>query len=307
MTSLSIAHLGPAGTYTEAAALAYAGWLDREAERTFPRYNRFQYQLSPYSSIPQTFRSLERGDAQIAVVPVENSIQGSVTVTLDTLWERETLHVQQALVMPIHHALISQADSLDRLETVYSHPQALAQCQEWLERYLPQAKLRSTDSTAEALQYLGDNPALGAIASERAAQLYDLPILAHPINDRPENCTRFWVVRPPQLTVEFPVAPGAKYVSIAFSLPKNAPGALLNPLQVLAERGINMSRIESRPTKRSLGEYLFFIDFEASEIDRDWQDTLVELKSHTEVLKVFGSYTVLRCEELTSLKTNKNL
>lgn len=294
LTTLAIAYLGPAGTYTEAAALAYSSWLDR--------CDRLQCQLSPYSSIPQTFRSLEREEVQLAVVPVENSIQGSVTITLDTLWQRETLQVQQALVLPIHHALISRSVSLDGVETVYSHPQALAQCQKWLERNLPHVKLRSTNSTTEALQYLGEDSTLATIASERAAQLYNLPILAHPINDAAENCTRFWVVRSPHLKPELPIAPGSQYVSIAFSLPKNAPGALLNPLQVLARWDINMSRIESRPTKRSLGEYLYFIDFEADSGDGVWKEALAELSHYTEILKVFGNYTVLQCDELVGLE-----
>ncbi|MGC9505098.1 prephenate dehydratase [Baaleninema sp.] len=297
LTNLAIAYLGPAGTYTEAAALAYSSWLDRD--------DRLQCQLSPYSSIPQTFQALEREEVHLAVVPVENSIQGSVTITLDTLWQRETLQVQQALVLPIHHALISRSASLEYVKTVYSHPQALAQCQKWLERNLPQVQLRSTNSTTEALQYLSEDATLAAIASERAAQLYNLPILAHPINDAAENCTRFWVVRSPRLEFQLPIAPGAQSVSIAFSLPKNAPGALLNPLQILARRGINMSRIESRPTKRSLGEYLFFIDFEADGDENVWQEAIDELSSCTEILKVFGNYTVLQGDELVGLDIDR--
>lgn len=291
--SLSIAYLGPAGTYTEAAAIAYSDWLNR--------HTHLNTHLTPYTSISQTLRSLVSGDSHLAAIPVENSIQGSVTVTLDTLWEQDTLHIQQALVLPIHHALISHGSDFQSLETVYSHPQALAQCQHWLERHLPHAKLRSTNSTAEALQYLSDNTSIAAIASERAAQLYNLPILAHPINDRPENCTRFWVVRPPHGDFPLPTAPGNAYISLAFTLPQNAPGALLTPLQVLAERGVNMTRIESRPTKRSLGEYLFFIDVEAKD-GEVWETALAELQQHTEVLKVFGGYTLLNCDEFAGLE-----
>lgn len=301
--SLSIAHLGPVGTYTEAAAIAYSGWLDRHAH--------LNCRLTPYANISKTLRSLATGDSHLAVIPVENSIQGSVTVSLDTLWEQEGLSVQQAIVLPIHHALISHGTTLAGLRAVCSHPQALAQCQHWLERHLPHVKLRSTSSTAEALQDIAGQPDVAAIASERAAHLYDLPILAHPINDRPENCTRFWVVRAADSAQPLPQAPGSRYRSLAFSLPQNAPGALLTPLQILANRGINMTRIESRPTKRSLGEYLFFIEVEADRGDRSpaewrslWQGAIVELKQHTEVLKVFGNYTLLHCDEFAGLSAS---
>jgi prephenate dehydratase len=272
-----IAHLGPTGTYAESAALACAQWLSARITASI--------QLQPFPSIPQTLRSVANGATQFAVVPVENSIEGSVTVTLDTLWQIDELRVQQALVLPISHALISQAPTISQIQVVYSHPQALAQCQKWLETFAPSAQLVPTNSTTEALRHLEDNPTTGAIASQRAAQLYQLPILAHPINDHPDNCTRFWV-----LSLE-PIATGS-HTSIAFSLPANVPGALLKPLQIFAHRGINMSRIESRPTKRSLGEYLFFIDIEASSNAESVQSALKELQDCTETLKVYGSYDV---------------
>ncbi|HAJ63478.1 MAG TPA: prephenate dehydratase, partial [Cyanobacteria bacterium UBA8543] len=143
-----------------------------------------------------------------------------------------------------------------------------------------------TNSTTEALQDVDKDLTVGAISSERAAQLYNLPILASGINDYPDNCTRFWVVGKQP-------SPGGSHTSLAFSLPANVPGALVNPLQVFASRGINMSRIESRPTKRSLGEYLFFIDLEADASQPSVQKALSELASHTEVLKILGSYSVL--------------
>jgi prephenate dehydratase len=272
-----IAHLGPTGTYAESAALAYAKWLDQRMIADI--------QLQPFPSIPQTLRAVANGETQFAVVPVENSIEGSVTVTLDTLWQIDALRVQQALVLPISHALISRAAEISQIQVIYSHPQALAQCQRWLETFSPTAQLIPTNSTTEALKHLEDNPTTGAIASQRAAQLYQLPILAHPINDHPDNCTRFWV-----LSLE-PLAIG-HHTSIAFSLPANVPGALLKPLQIFAHRSINMSRIESRPTKRSLGEYLFFVDLEASTNTEAVQSALHELQDCTETLKVYGSYDV---------------
>ena len=146
-----------------------------------------------------------------------------------------------------------------------------------------------TNSTTEALQYLDKDYTAGGITSQRAAQLYNLPILASAINDYPDNYTRFWVMG------KQPSA-GGSHTSLAFSTPANVPGALAKPLQVFASRGINLSRIESRPTKRSLGEYLFFIDLEADASQAPVQDALSELASHTEILKIFGSYSVLPIE-----------
>jgi prephenate dehydratase len=276
--SMAIAHLGPSGTYTEAAALAYVRGLARETGS--------ESLLCPYPSISQTLNSVAQGQAQLAVVPVENSIEGSVATTLDRLWQLDTLQIQQALVLPIRHTLLSRASTLEAIQTVYSHPQALAQCQGWLEKFLPLVQLVPTNSTTEALQYLDKDYRVGAIASERAGQLYNLPILASGINDYPDNCTRFWVLGNQS-------SPGGSHTSLAFSLPANVPGALVKPLQVFASRGINMSRIESRPTKRSLGEYLFFIDLQADASVAAVQAALSELASHTEILKIFGSYGVL--------------
>lgn len=276
--SISIAHLGPPGTYAEAAALAYV--------RTRAKDMRGQALLCPYPSITQTLHAVAQGQVHLAVVPVENSIEGSVVVTLDTLWQLDRLQIQQALVLPIRHALLSRALTLETIQTVYSHPQALAQCQGWLEKFLPSVQLVPTNSTTEPLEYLDKDYTAGVITSQRAAQLYNLPILASAINDYPDNCTRFWVMG-------LQTSTGGSHTSLAFSLSANAPGALVKPLQVFASRGINMSRIESRPTKRSLGEYLFFIDLEADAREASVQAALSELASHTEILKIFGSYRVL--------------
>lgn len=275
----SIAYLGPAGTYAESAALACAEWVQQTTGEQV-------LLLRPYPSIAQSLKAVANGQTQLAVVPVENSIEGGVTVTLDTLWQLRALQVQKALILPIAHALLSYAQHIEQIQMVYSHPQALAQCQGWLETFLPTAKLVPTSSTTEALQHLNGNSTIAAISSKRAAQLYNLPILAHPINDHPDNCTRFWV-----LSLE--TSPGGANTSLAFDLPANAPGSLVKPLQILAERGINMSRIESRPTKRSLGDYLFFIDIEADLRDALVQQALTELKGCTETLRILGSYDVM--------------
>lgn len=275
MTRL-ISYLGPAGTYAESAAIACSNWLLETTDQ--------ESALCPYPSIAQTLRAASEQRTDFAVVPVENLIEGSVSMTLDTLWQLGNLQIQKAVILPISHALISQASVVQQIQTVYSHPQALAQCQEWLEKWIPEVKLIPTNSTAEALQHVDPHGSVGVIASRRAAQLYQYPILAHPINDRPDNCTRFWLLSLiPSLT--------GSHTSIAFSFPANLSGALAKALEIFARRDINLSRIESRPTKRSLGDYLFFIDFEADIQDESVQSALAELADCTETLKIFGSYT----------------
>lgn len=273
---LSIAHLGPAGTYAEMAALTY-GRHHMPAE---------DFQLVACRNIPDTLQSVAAGKVDVAVVPVENSVEGSVSATLDTLWQLDQLQIQQAIILPIAHALISKADQLDHIEVVHSHPQALAQCQIWLQTHLPQARLMAMNSTSEALVHLSDQPGMAAIASRRAAELYHLPVLVFPINDSPENCTRFWIVSPQ-------ASPGGAMTSLALSLRRNEPGALVKPLQALSQRHLNMSRIESRPTKRSLGEYLFFIDLEANAQTPEVQVALQEIDAKTEHLRFLGSYDVI--------------
>ena len=277
---VSIAHLGPKGTFSDFAATTYA-----------KSRSDLSTHLEAYPTIAQAIRATEQGEADFCVVPVENSIGGGVMITLDTLWELETLQIQQAFTLPVRHAFISKADSIDSVQTVYSHPQALAQCRNWLAEHLPDVKLIPTNSTSEPMPIVKEDERAGAIASSWGARLYDLPILAHPINDYADNHTRFWVLgRQP--------ATAGEYTSMAFSLPTNEPGALLKPLQLFSALNINMSRIESRPTKRLLGEYAFFIDVEANASEPTMRTALELLKMHTGTLKYLGSYNLTEIEEV---------
>ncbi len=286
--TFTIAHLGPAGTYTEQAALAYAQWWSEKMQQLAPT-------PVPFPSIDQTLHAVAQGRTDGAVVPVENSIEGSVTTTLDTLWQLDTLQIRQALVLPIAHVLVAQSTQLSTIQTVYSHPQALGQCQQWLHQNLPDAQLISTHSTTEALKYVEMDSSVAAIASERAAHLYKLPIFATAIQDYADNCTRFLVVSQPQSTLNIPAIEGAPiYTSLAFSLPQNSPGALVTQLQIFAARNINLSRIESRPTKRSLGEYVFFIDAEAELETESMQSAVGLLRHDAERLKILGSYSTVQ-------------
>lgn len=279
--TISIAHLGPTGTYSETAALAYAEWLRKNHNQ------EVVFGLQP--SIALALKAVANQEFDCAVVPVENSIEGSVTITLDSLWQRSNLKILRSFTIPISSMLLSRNTSLEGITTVYSHPQALGQCQKWLETFLPQAKLVPTNSTAEALQFPQQDLQFAAIASARAAQLYQVPILKATINDRPDNCTRFFVVGLENINQ-------GNYLSLAFSLPENIPGALVKPLQIFAERNINLSKIESRPTKRSLGEYIFYMDLEGSVADPKVKSALKELAEYTEVLKIFGNYDLIKVD-----------
>jgi prephenate dehydratase len=273
MSPVIIAHLGPTGTYAETAALAYGKSIDAD------------FELMPYNTIAQAIEAVSDQTADLAVVPVENSIEGSVTMTLDALWRIDGLQIQQALVLPIEHQLITVAQSLDQIQAVYSHPQALSQCQEWLGKHLPQAQRIPANSTTEILAQLADLRTTAGISSPSAAALYNLPILAADIGDRLENRTRFWVLgHQPAIT--------GNHTSLAMTLSANVPGALLAVLAKFAAAQINLSRIESRPTKRSLGEYLFFMDLEADGHDPQVAKILTEIAATVEQVKLFGSYHI---------------
>jgi prephenate dehydratase len=275
---LSLAYLGPTGTNSETAAIAYADWLAINKQLTAT--------LCPYASIALTLQSVAKGKIDQAIVPVENSIEGSVTIVLDTLWQEENLQIEQELTIPISHGLLSFNPSLEQIKTVYSHPQALAQCQKWLEKFLPEVQLIATSSTTEALKFLKNDFCAAAISAPRAAELYQIPLLKPEIKDRPDNFTRFWIVSSSK-------SDHGSHLSLAFSLPQNAPGALVKALTIFARREINLSKIESRPTKRSLGEYIFFIDLEGNSQNPSIKAALTELSTCTEMLKIFGNYNLL--------------
>ena len=275
--NVSLAYLGPTGTNSETAALAYSNWLTNHQQNST---------LCPYPSIALALQSVARGKIERAVVPIENSLEGSVTVVLDALWHTNDLWVHQELTIPIFHGLLSYAASLKEIQTVHSHPQALAQCQKWLENFLPQAQLIPTKSTTEGIKLLANDRSAAAISAPRAAKLYQVPLLEPDIRDNSDNCTRFWIVSAEKSEL-------GSHLSLGFSLPQNAPGALVKALEIFARREINLSKIESRPSKRSLGEYIFFIDLEGNSQDVQIREALTELSNCTEVIKIFGNYNLL--------------
>ncbi|MFN5118428.1 MAG: prephenate dehydratase [Cyanobacteriota bacterium] len=278
---MRIAFLGPVGTYGEQAArhLAALEGLD-------------EVEFLPQSGIRPVIQALAAGRCEAAVVPVENSVEGGVTSCLDALWEHPDLTVGRALVLPIRHALMGSG-SLEGISEVLSHPQALAQCSLWLGEQLPGALQLPTSSTAEAARMVKGSRFRAAIASRQAALEHGLEVLAYPINDVPGNCTRFLLLRRGARSVEGPLA------SLAFSLHSNQPGALLEALGCFAREGFNMSRIESRPSKREMGEYIFFVDLELAQGLPPLEVALGQLRPLCERLALFGSYP------LTNLATEE--
>jgi prephenate dehydratase len=271
---MRVAFLGPVGTYGEQAALQLIeleGWGEAV--------------LVPQLGIRAVVQALARGDCHAAVVPVENSVEGGVTACLDALWEHPDLAVVRALVLPVRHALVGSGP-LEGISEVLSHPQALAQCSQWLLEHLPRALQLPTSSTADAARMVAGSRFRGAIASRQAAVEHGLQVLAYPVNDVPGNCTRFLLLRRGPRAHEGPLA------SLAFSLHSNQPGALLEALGCFARRGLNMSRIESRPSKREMGEYIFFVDLELPQAVGVLDGALEELGPLCEHLALFGAYPI---------------
>lgn len=281
LRAMRLAFLGPVGTYGERAAQQLVA-LEGFAEVTYV----------PQAGIRAVIQSLASGDCEAAVVPVENSVEGGVTTCMDALWEHPDLAIARALVLPIRHALLGSGP-LEGISEVLSHPQALAQCAQWLEQQLPTALQLPTSSTAEAARMVRGSRFRGAIASLEAAQEHGLNVIAYPINDVPGNCTRFLLLRRGERSHEGPL------VSLAFSLLSNRPGALLEALGCFAGEGLNMSRIESRPSKRELGEYIFFVDLERGESAEPLDRALERLRPLCEHLVLFGAYplTTVSAEE----------
>jgi prephenate dehydratase len=269
---MRLAFLGPVGTYGERAAQRLVQLEGLEAVSYVPQ-----------AGIRAVIQSLASGDCEAAVVPVENSVEGGVTTCMDALWEHPDLAIARALVLPIRHALLGSGP-LEGISEVLSHPQALAQCAQWLEQNLSTALQLPTSSTAEAARLVRGSRFRGAIASLEAAEEHGLSVIAYPINDVPGNCTRFLLLRRGERSSEGPL------VSLAFSLLSNRPGALLEALGCFADEGLNMSRIESRPSKRELGEYIFFVDLERGEASEPLQRSLERLRPLCEHLVLFGAY-----------------
>jgi len=269
-----VAYLGPKGTYAEKAA------------HILSKLANFQSPIFvPCNGLHSVIKSIAYNNCDAAVVPIENSVEGGVTATLDALWKFPDIFINKAVVLPIKHALISDGE-LSNISEVLSHPQALAQCSEWLSENLPNAIPLPTNSTSEAVNMVKGSNFRAAIGSKSLIQIEGLKELAFPINDVPGNCTRF-VLLSKDLNSN-----SSNIASFAFSLISNKPGALLKAINYIADTGFNMSKIESRPSKRELGEYIIYIDLEINEENNI--ENFLELKNRLKPLCKnfvdFGNY-----------------
>lgn len=267
---LSVAFLGPSGTFSESAATRHFGHAAR---------------LSPQDSIDEVFREAESGRADFAVAPVENSTEGAIGRTLDLLMA-SPLKVCGEVVLRIHQHLMSREASLDAVVRVYSHAQSLAQCHEWLNRALPGARRVSVGSNAQAAQLAAAEPGAAALAGEAAARRYGLAILAGNVEDEPNNTTRFLVLGRREAGPS-----GRDKTSLIMSTP-NRVGSLGELLAPFAEAGVSMTRLESRPARHTLWEYVFYVDVEGHRDDPPVARALAELSRRAPYLKVLGSYPV---------------
>jgi len=265
---LSIAYLGPEGTFTQAAALKHFG---------------HSVGTLAMDGIDDVFREVEAGSADYGVVPVENSTEGVVSHTLD-LFQQSPLCICGEVEQRIHHHLLATDENLKSIERVLAHQQALAQCRSWLDSHLPQAEHVAVSSNAEAVRLAAGTAGSAAIAGEMAAELYDVRIVERNIEDRPDNTTRFLVIgnrnAPPS---------GTDKTSVLVSV-RNRPGALYALLQPIATNGISMTRIESRPSRQGMWEYVFYIDLDGHRDDAPVAAALGELEAEAFAVKVLGSY-----------------
>lgn len=271
---MRLAYLGPAGSFSEEAALAQAA--------------RDGAELVPFSSIPALVSAVETGLAERAILPIENSIEGTVSATVDLLIHETRLQICAELILPVRHFLVARpGTSLQQVRAVMSHPQALGQCRRFLERCLPGVEQIAALSTSAAVAEVmhGEDASRAAIGTLRAAKLYGAEVLAWDIQDQRTNVTRFIVL------AERDAEPtGQDRTSLCFTVKRNVPGALVEVLSELAVAQIQMTKVESRPMKSALGDYYFLVDIEGHRCDPHIAAALERMAERAAEIKIFGSY-----------------
>jgi prephenate dehydratase len=270
------AFLGPVGTWAEEALRASTHLAEGEAV--------------PYPTVTDVVEAVSSGEVARGIVPIENSLEGSVRVTLDILaFEVDDVRIAREIVLPIHHCLISRSEMpLERIELILSHPHASAQCRKFMRAQLPQAEVKAANSTAEAVRIVSEGEEdWAAIGSRLAAEKYGCIVLSEAIEDHPGNQTRFVVLS----REEAPQGLDEPYkTSIVCAIAHDQPGSLLQILQEFAFRSINLTKIESRPSKKGLGDYVFFIDMEGKKDDAAIASALECLGCKLASVKLLGSY-----------------
>ena len=267
-----VAYLGPPGTYSELALESLS--------------NGWRVEGVPYPSILRAFEACVEHETAHVLVPVENSIEGPVTLSIDLFIEEEGLEVEAESVVAVHNVLLGHDQPLAQVERILSHPQPLAQCRRTLRRLCPGASMVETSSTmaaAEAVRAHG--PGWAAVAAPRVAQRLGLVVLAPGVSDYPDNLTRFWLLGRGR-----PGPTGNDCTSLVFTLPEDRPGGLYEVLGEFAVRSLNLSRVETRPSKLRLGQYRFLIDVEGHATDPGVAAALAAVAVRAPSLRVLGSY-----------------
>jgi chorismate mutase/prephenate dehydratase len=265
---LTVVYFGPQATYTHLACLDHFG----RSVLALPKEN-----------IQDVFEAVEKEKANYGVVPVENSTEGIVSRTLDMFIDSD-VKICGEVLLRISHDLLSRSGRREEIQAIYSHPQALGQCRQWLRKNFPQTPLVETISTAKAAQRAAEDPQAAAIASSLAAQLYDLQVIESRIEDYAHNYTRFLVIGK-----EMEERTGRDKTSLLFSIP-DSPGALYEVLKPFSEKAINLTKIESRPIKDKPWEYVFFLDFEGHPSDARADEAISEMRPKVSFFKFLGSY-----------------
>jgi prephenate dehydratase len=269
-TGIRIGYLGPAGTYSEEAAQLFSQQI-------------IDAGVMPFSDIQAVIRAVAEGKIERGVVPLENSIEGSVNITLDTLAHDVELFIVREIILPIRHSLFAK-DSLAPVEIIASHSQALAQCRRYLELRYPNAVIRAVESTAAAAEMAAKGLVSAAIASTRAGQLFGLRLLDQDIQDTHCNQTRFVALS------RQPETEGATKMSLVCRIRGDKPGTLYDMISEFAKRGVNLTRIESRPARTGLGEYIFFIDLDGTMSQPLVAEAVRQVAANSLWLKNLGMY-----------------
>ena len=265
-----VAYLGPAGTFTEEAAA---------------RYNP-DAQLLPFQSEATVAAAVESGDADECVLPIENSLEGSVTRTVDVLVHDSQLAIRRELILPVELCLIVRPGTKSEdVRVIYSKPEALNQCRQFLDRNYPEARQHAALSTTAAVETALAEEGAAAIGAARAAGLYQAEVLTRGVQDGEGNKTRFVVLGSGDSE-----RTGADKTSIAFSVPHDKPGTLVDVLHVFADRSINLTKIESRPSREGLGIYIFLIDLDGHRTDRQVSEALAAVEEKAHFFRLLGSY-----------------
>lgn len=267
---LTVAYLGPEGTFTQQAALKHFG---------------HSVETMALGAIDEVFREVEAGSADYGVVPVENSTEGVVSHTLD-MFMRSDLKICGEVQLRVHQHLLGRMEELGKIKRIVSHQQSLAQCREWLDANLANVERVMVNSNAEAARIAATDKGVAAIAGESAAEIYGLNTLVANIEDEPDNTTRFLIIG------RLETRPSGNDKTSLLLGGKNKPGALHQLLGSLAKHGINMTRIESRPSRQNQWEYVFFLDIEGHAEDDNVKQTLAELQAEAALFKLLGSYPV---------------